>query len=123
MTATEFRVLGMENGFITMASTDQRDERRGAPRRATDFYAVETRGGARVFRLIRNVSAHGLLFENRLADEVPGQLVELELPSAHDPAAPRCVRGEVVYVTPAGHVGVRLLEPTDPEVLGGAARL
>ena len=88
-------------------------DRRSAPRRSTDFYAVELRGESRYFRLVLNVSASGLLFENRLADEKPGQVLELVLPRTGS-AEPLKVRAEVVYVTDAGHVGVRVLDASGP---------
>lgn len=104
-------------------STAPRAERRGAARRTADFYAIERRGASRYFRLVRNVSSTGLLFENRMADEHPGQIIELELPRRASPE-PVQVRAEVVYVTPSGQVGVRLLDFAEPlESLGGALPL
>jgi hypothetical protein len=101
------------------------EERRARRRVSADFYAVELAGGGRYLRRVSNVSDGGLLLESPLADELPGQVVELELPRRTD-GAPMRVKGEVVYVTPAGQVGVRRLDSTDPlpvDALGGRESL
>lgn len=93
-------------------------DRRAEPRVPADFYAVELRGSSRYFRLVRNVSRTGLLFENRIADEKPGEMVELELPR-RGAEPPVRVRAEVVRVSVDGTIGVRLLDAADPDSLGG----
>jgi hypothetical protein len=116
------------------------EERRGGRRVAADFYAIELEGGARYLRRVANVSQDGLLLENPLADELPGQIVELALPlgkpSGNDNAGKEDddraaageveagreirVRAEVVYVTADGHVGLRVTsEPLPVDELGG----
>jgi len=97
-------------------------ERRARHRLPADFYGVELSNGGRYLRRITNVSRDGLLLENPLGDEQPGQIIELELPriGADDPVTR--VQAEVVYVTPEGGVGVRRLDSTKPlevEALGG----
>lgn len=91
--------------------TAEAQDRRQTSRVTAGFYAVEARGPARCFRLVRNVSKDGLLFENRAADERPGETIEIELQPANG-GAPVRVKAEVVHVTSAG-VGVRLLEKVD----------
>ncbi len=88
------------------------DERRAAPRVATDFYAVELRGPSRYFRLVRNVSRTGLLLENPMADEEVGQVLDLEMPTRGRPS-PLKLRAEVVYVTRSGRIGLRLLDSSE----------
>jgi hypothetical protein len=97
-------------------------DRRSRSRLPADFYGVELSNGGRYLRRITNVSRDGLLLENPLGDEQPGQIIELELPriDAGDPVTR--VKAEVVYVTPQGNVGVRRLDSTQPlevEQLGG----
>jgi hypothetical protein len=100
---------------------DTAEERRGEGRVPADFYAVEIAGGARYLRRVTNVSEEGLRIENPLADEQPGQTVELELPT--DDGAVR-VSGEVVHTSADGHVGVRITSaPLDVENLGGRVPL
>jgi hypothetical protein len=115
------------------------EERRGGRRVAADFYAIELQGGARYLRRVANVSPDGLLLENPLADELPGQIVELALPlgklSGNDNAGgpeeagaaaeaetgrELRVLAEVVYVTADGHVGLRVTSDRLPvDELGG----
>jgi len=99
------------------------DDRREAGRRPADFYAIQVAGAARYLRKICNVSARGLLIEDRLAMESPGSIIDLELPRAK--AKPLRVRAEIVYVTRRGKVGVRALDPAAMPVegLGGAVAL
>jgi hypothetical protein len=111
------------------------EERRERRRVAADFYAIELDGQARYLRRVTNVSRNGLLLENPLADERPGQTVELELPiasnnvdanSADDGARARTMRvqAEVVYVTPDGRVGLHVTSARLPvENLGGRVPL
>jgi hypothetical protein len=98
------------------------DERRARVRVSADFYAIELAdGGGRYLRRVSNVSRDGLAFENPLADERLGQVVELELPRGADDE-PMRFRGEVVRVTAKGQVGVRRLDADQPlplEDLGG----
>jgi hypothetical protein len=101
------------------------DERRARRRVNANFYAIELAGGGRYLRRVENVSRDGLLLQSPLADEQPGQIVELELPREGD-AEPVRVKTEVVYVTPDGQVGVRRLDSTSPlpvEALGGRESL
>src|SRR5690242_11920147 len=85
-----------------------RPERRVRRRVAADFYAIELAGSARYLRRVTNVSGNGLLLENPLADETPGQRVDLVLPrGAGNP--PLTVQAEVVHVGPDGQVGLRVL--------------
>jgi hypothetical protein len=109
------------------------EERRGERRVAADFYAIEVDGGARYLRRVTNVSADGLLLENPLADDRPGQIVELALPltrggendNAGAPTEAEAggevrVQAEVVYVTDDGHVGLRVTSQSLPvDELGG----
>jgi hypothetical protein len=106
------------------------EERRGDRRVAADFYAIELDGGARYLRRVANVSADGLLLENPLGDDRPGEILELALPvgkaSGNDNSGEAGegqemrVRAEVVYVTMDGHVGLRVTsEPLPVDELGG----
>ena len=91
-------------------------------RRPADFYGVELSHGGRYLRKITNVSRDGLLLENPLGDEQPGQIIELELPRLSAAHPITRVRGEVVYVTPEGNVGVKRLDSSKPlevDRLGG----
>jgi hypothetical protein len=102
------------------------EDRRSRSRLRADFYGVELSHGGRYLRRITNVSRDGLLLENPLGDEQPGQIIELELPrlSANHPITR--ITGEVVYVTPEGSVGVRRLDSSTPlevERLGGPIAL
>jgi len=100
------------------------DDRRARKRRLADFYAVELAGGGRYLRRVADVSRDGLLLVSPLADERPGQLVELELPRGR--SAPMRVRAEVVRVTAEGKIGLRRLATSEPfpiESLGGRESL
>jgi hypothetical protein len=99
-------------------------DRRASRREVANFYAIEVEGKGRYLRRVRNVSQDGILFESPLGDERPGETVELELPRGESGETER-VKGEVVYVTPEGQVGVRLdpAEPLDLEHLGGKISL
>jgi hypothetical protein len=102
------------------------EDRRHLRRSPADFYGVELSGGGRYLRKITNVSRDGLLLENPLGDEQPGQIIELELPRMSEAHPTTRVRGEVVYVTADGNVGVRRLDSTKPfevERLGGPIAL
>ena len=101
------------------------DDRRSRRRVSANFYAIALAGGGRYLRRVENVSRDGLLLVSPLADERPGQIVELELPRGRD-ADPVRVKTEVVYVTPNGQVGLRRLDSTSPlpvEALGGREAL
>ena len=98
------------------------EDRRSLDRRPADFYGVELSHGGRYLRKITNVSRDGLLLENPLGDEQPGQIIELELPRLSAAHPVTRVRGEVVHVTPDGNVGVRRLDSSKPlevDRLGG----
>jgi hypothetical protein len=99
-----------------------RPERRVRRRVAANFYAIELAGTARYLRRVTNVSDDGLLLENPLADETPGQRVDLVLPRGGNP--PLTVQAEVVHVGPDGQVGLRVLSsPLPVESLGGVVAL
>jgi hypothetical protein len=106
------------------------DDRRARRRVSANFYAIELAGGGRYLRRVENVSRDGLLLQSPLADERPGQIVELELPRAskdgQGDGQPVRIKTEVVYVTAQGQVGVRRLDSTSPlpvEALGGRESL
>jgi hypothetical protein len=101
-------------------------DRRRLRRHPADFYGVEVVDGNRYLRRISNVSRNGLLLVNPLGDESPGQVIDLELPRRSPAQPPSRIKFEVVYVTPAGKVGVRLVESANPlavEELGGPIAL
>jgi hypothetical protein len=101
-------------------------DRRRLWRHPADFYGVEVVDGNRYLRRISNVSRNGLLLVNPLGDEQPGQVIDLELPRKSPDHAPTRVQFEVIYVTPPGKVGVRLVESAEPlavEDLGGPIAL
>jgi hypothetical protein len=93
------------------------ENRRTGRRFVADFYAIELSGGARYLRRVKNFSDEGLLLENPLADQFPGQHVELELPRQGE--LPLRVEGEIVYVTAEGRVGIRVTSPLPVDTLGG----
>jgi len=98
-------------------------EKRGGRRVPADFYAIELEDGARYLRRITNVSNDGLLMESPLADEKPGQTLELELPQRKTDE-PLRVKGQVVYVTRDGRVGIHVKSPALPvDALGGRESL
>jgi len=112
--------------WAPLTSTVGTSDRRRLSRHPADFYGVEVAGGNRYLRRISNVSRNGLLLVNPLGDEQPGQLIDLELPRRAPAQAPTRIKFEVVYVTPAGKVGVRLVEPAASlavEDLGGPIAL
>ena len=99
------------------------EEKRDGLRVPAGFYAVEVTEGARYLRRVANMSGDGLLIESPLADEKPGQTVDLELPRG-DGETPLRVQGEVVYVKGDGRVGVRVTSaPLPVETLGGPEAL
>jgi hypothetical protein len=102
----------------------ERPERRVRRRVAANFYAIELAGTARYLRRVTNVSGDGLQLENPLADETPGQRVDLVLPRGAD-NPPLTVQAEVVHVGPDGQVGLRVLSsaPLPVETLGGVVAL
>lgn len=98
------------------------EEKRDGKRVSADFYAVELAQGGRYLRRVANVSGDGLLIESPLADEQPGQVVNLELP--RQSGGPLRVRGEVVRVTEDGQVGVHVKSERLPvDALGGREAL
>jgi PilZ domain len=99
------------------------EEKRGLGRVPADFYAVELAKGARYLRRVTNISGDGLLIESPLGDELPGQMVDLELPRQRG-ETPLRVQGEVVYVTDRGQVGVHVTSTRLPvDALGGREAL
>ena len=99
------------------------EEKRGRQRQPADFYAIELNHGARYLRHIANVSNDGLLMVSPLADERPGQKLELELPQRKSDK-PLRVKGEVVHVSRDGRVGIRVISQVLPvEALGGRESL
>lgn len=90
-------------------------------RAPADFFAVAVEDGARYLRKIWNVSAGGLLIEDRLPGKRPGDLVELELPRPD--AEPMRVTAEVVYVTATGKVGLAARVDAPLEGFGGEVAL
>jgi hypothetical protein len=99
------------------------EEKRGGSRVPADFYAIELAAGARYLRHVANVSNEGLLMESPLGDERPGQELELELPQ-REGSEPLRVKGEVVYVTDDGRVGIHVKSSLLPvEALGGSESL
>lgn len=99
-------------------------ERRVRERVAADFYAIELVGTGRYLRRVANMSGDGLLLETPLADETPGQRLDLVLPRGED-NPPLTVKAEVVSVRPTGHVAVRVLSaaPLPVDSLGGSVAL
>jgi hypothetical protein len=101
-------------------------ERRRLRRHPADFYGVEVVGANRYLRRISNVSRDGLLLVNPLGDEQPGQIINMELPRLSPAHTPARIQFEVIYVAPAGKVGVRKVESEAPlalEDLGGPIAL
>ena len=82
-------------------------DRRIAPRTETAFFAVEISGRDRYQRLVRNISASGFAFEDRLATEKPGDLVLMDFPVPNSTHTLR-VAGRVVHVRAEQGVGVRI---------------
>ena len=81
--------------------------------------------GSRYLRRITNVSPDGLLLTNPLGDELPGQVIDFELPRRSKSQPVARARFEVVYVK-AGKVGLRRLgsaAPLEIEKLGGPIAL
>jgi hypothetical protein len=95
-------------------------DRRSVKREPADFYAVELVAGARYLRRICNVSAEGLLLEDRMTLKEPGSIIQLELPKRQ--GAPVKVSAEVVRVG-RGAVGVRALNGASLDGLGGSIAL
>ncbi len=105
------------------SSKQELEEKRGRRRLPVDFYAIELAEGARYLRHISNVSNDGLLMQSPLADERPGQKIELELPQRKS-EQPLRVKGEVVYVMRDGRVGIHVVsQPLPVEILGGRESL
>jgi hypothetical protein len=96
-------------------------DRRSVGRDPVDFYAVELSQGGRYLRKIKNVSRTGLLLEDALRMQRPGQVIELLLPRPD--TAPMRIKAEVVRVTGAGQVGLRTLEGQRLSGLGGEVDL
>lgn len=96
-------------------------DRRSLGRRAVDFYAVELSHGGRYLRRIRNVSGTGLLLEDHMNTQRPGEIMELELPRTD--SVPIRMQAEVVRVTRGGQVGLRALTGPSLHNLGGSVDL
>src|SRR5262245_35503715 len=95
-------------------------DRRAAQRSPVSFFGVAVEGEARYFPKICNLSPTGLLIEDRLSEQKPGDVVELELPRQN--GSPLRVKAEVVYRR-AGKVGLHALDGPPLEDLGGAVPL
>jgi hypothetical protein len=99
------------------------EDRRTRRRFAAEFYAIELDERGRYLRWVANMSDEGLLIESPLGVEMPGQRLELELPRRYG-EKPLRVQAEVVYVTPSGQVGVRIVSaPLPLDTLGGRLAL
>jgi hypothetical protein len=99
------------------------EEKRGRRRQPADFYAIQLAEGARYLRHVANVSHDGLLMMSPLGDEQPGEKLELELPQRAG-EEPLRVKGEVVYVTRDGRVGIHVTSsPLPVDALGGPESL
>lgn len=103
---------------------DPNKERRARRRTAAGFYAIELVSGGRYLRRVANVSRDGLMLESPLADEQPGQVMELELP-LREQQPPLRVKAEVLRVG-YGTVAMRRLDGVEPlpvDALGGQETL
>ena len=112
--------------WAPLSSKSGSPDRRRLRRHPADFYGVEVVGENRYLRRISNVSRNGLLLVNPLGDERPGQVIDLELPRLSAGHLPARLQFEVIYVTPAGKVGVQRLDSAEPleiEELGGPIAL
>jgi hypothetical protein len=127
--ATKLTVHVIERSFWTYIMLTKRfwgpalQDRRKASREPVGFYAVEVEGEARYLRKIRDLSQQGLRLEDRLQNERPGDIIELELPRAEgDPVR---IRAKVVYVSRrhGGEVGLQAVDGTSFDGLGGAIAL
>lgn len=96
-------------------------DRRSVDRNPVDFYAVELSQGGRYLRKIKNVSRTGLLLEDGLQMQRPGQVMELLLPRPD--TVPMRIKAEVVRVTNAGQVGLKALGGQRLFGLGGEVDL
>ena len=96
-------------------------DRRAVQRAPVNFFGVAVDGEARYFRKICNLSPTGLLIEDRLSEQKPGDVIELELP--REGGAPLRVKAEVVYRTRTGKVGLHALDGPPLEGLGGTLPL
>ena len=96
-------------------------DRRSVGRDPVDFYAVELSQGGRYLRKIKNVSRTGLLLEDGLQMQRPGQIMDLLLPRRD--TAPMRVKAQVVRVTNAGQVGLKALDGQRLYGLGGEVDL
>lgn len=96
-------------------------DRRSVGRDPVDFYAVELSQGGRYLRKIKNVSRTGLLLEDGLRMQRPGQVMELLLPRPH--TAPIRIKAQVVRVTNGGQVGLKALDGQRLSGLGGDVEL
>jgi hypothetical protein len=86
-------------------------------RKPADFFAIELSHGGRYLHRIKNISRTGLLMEDPLRVQRPGQIMDLLLPRPD--TSPVRVRAQVVRVTKAGHIGLRALGDTRLHGLGG----
>jgi len=90
---------------------------------SADFYAIELVGTGRYLRRVANVSGDGLLLETPLADETPGQRLDLVLPRKWncdwqsllpEPDWSWPVRGRLVTRGNPDHPGVAWLQSSGP---------
>ncbi len=88
-------------------------DRRTSPRIETAFFAVEVSERARYQRLVRNISAGGFAFEERLATKQVGEPVFMDFPVPGS-AFPLRVAGQVRHAQSDGLVGV-MIEGVDQE--------
>ena len=90
-----------------MSAPETDADRRIEPRTDTAFFAVELRGRELRYRLVRNISASGFSFDDRLPLERPGDAITMEFPLPGS-AEPIRVDGRVVYARPDRGVGVEI---------------
>lgn len=96
-------------------------DRRSVDRKPADFFAIELSQGGRYLHRIKNVSPTGLLMEDALRLQRPGQIMDLLLPRPdRDPVR---VQAQVVRVTKGGQVGLRALGDASLSGLGGDVEL
>jgi hypothetical protein len=96
-------------------------DRRSVGRKPADFFAIELSQGGRYLHRIKNISRTGLLMEDPLRVQRPGQIMDLLLPRRD--TEPVRVKAQVVRVTKAGHIGLKALGNTRLYGLGGNVEL
>jgi hypothetical protein len=97
------------------------EDRRSVRRQPADFFAVELSHGARYLRRVCNVSASGLLMEDRFSFKKLGTVMRLELPRVDQ--EPVTVNAQVVRITRDGGIALRAIDGAALEGLGGAIDL